>query len=307
MITLMFSSHNGADTLPVMLEALKKVSWPLDQLKIVAIDNASTDETSAILEKYSHDLPLHPVYCETRGKNKALNSALHLIEGELVVFTDDDVIPSANWLDELVDAASKYPHADIFGGAIGPAWPYEPPNWIIQNVPLGLVYSLTNPSLESGEIDPGFVWGPNMMCRANLFRDGNRFNESYGPSSGHYVMGSETEFTIRMSNRGCKCWFVPTAIVKHIIRSKQLKRQWILNRSIRYGRYCYKRQPSSKPVKKFFGYPRWIVRKMIESFAAGLMRGSIVGTAPSFKYQWQSYHYFGQLIESSSDKSKNDN
>ena len=280
-----------------MLHALEEISWPLDQLKIVAVDNASNDDTGAILKSFQTTLPLTILSCNIRGKNTALNSALHLIEGDLVVFTDDDIIPAKNWLSELVAAAARYPSADLFGGHILPEWPREPPKWILEHVPLGVTFALTEPSMPEGDVDPRFIWGPNMMCRSYLFGGGHRFDERIGPNEGHYIMGSETEFTKRMAMAGANCCFVPSAKVCHIIREHQLSRKWILGRSIRFGRSAYLKFDSADKVSTIFSVPRWILRKIVVLWVRAFLAGSTIGTDASFSYQWQLFHYWGCLIQ----------
>jgi len=305
MITIIFSTHNGSKTLPTMLEAIKKLSWSFDELKIIAVDNASTDNTVNILNSYVSQLPLQVISCPERGKNKALNTALPLIEGELVIFTDDDVIPKEDWLIQLTSAANQQQEYDIFGGKISPQWPYEPPKWILESVPLGMTFAITDENLPKGPIDPGSIWGPNMMCRSQIFFNGNRFNENVGPSQGNYIMGSETEFTIRMSQLGSKCYFVPTAEVKHIIRENQLTRKWLLNRSLRSGKSNFlkhRHHSSFTNSKQTFGLPRWMLIQGITNYFKSILHGSWIGTEKSFRYQWKFYQFLGYFIQSRHSK-----
>ncbi|MFP4683125.1 MAG: glycosyltransferase family A protein, partial [Ectothiorhodospira sp.] len=161
MLTVIFSSHNGAGTLPRMLEALCELQVPEGGWQIIAIDNASTDGTSDILRKYQQHLPLVLLLQPKLGKNAALNLALPHVQGDLVVFTDDDVLPETGWLTTLAGAAQQEPEYDIFAGAIIPEWPRTPPQWILDYVPLGPAYVATPPTRKAGPVRPSAVWGPN--------------------------------------------------------------------------------------------------------------------------------------------------
>ena len=48
-------------------------------------------------------------------------------------------------------------------------------------------------------------------------------------------MGGETEFLRRVEADGYTGWFVPEAVVGHIIRPEQTQEEWILQRAYRYG------------------------------------------------------------------------
>src|SRR5277367_3031437 len=97
-LTLLFSTFNGASTLPRMLDALERLKTPAGGWKVVAIDNASTDNTAALLQERRARLPLTVLAEARRGKNYGLNTGLSVVEGDLVVLTDDDVVPREDWL-----------------------------------------------------------------------------------------------------------------------------------------------------------------------------------------------------------------
>lgn len=57
-IDILFTTHNGARTLPRMLEALSRLSPPKRPVRILAVNNGSTDETASILAGWDGKLPL---------------------------------------------------------------------------------------------------------------------------------------------------------------------------------------------------------------------------------------------------------
>jgi glycosyltransferase involved in cell wall biosynthesis len=259
-----------------MLPRMCQLQIPQGGWKLVAVDNGSTDETNELLRTYSDRLPITILEHAQRGKNRALNAALHHIEGQLAVFTDDDVIPAYDWLIELEAAAATRKDYSIFGGRILPYWTQEPPSWLSQTVPMGIVYAITPQSVTEGPVPPKFVWGANMAVRPEVFDSGFAFDETVGPASGQYRMGSETEFTGRMCSIGYQCWHVSRAQVQHIIMSRQLTVKWIGGRAYRFGRSKFwidveqrsDRADAVESVKrppKVFGLPRWYYRAAAES------------------------------------------
>src|SRR5690349_24382422 len=129
MLTVLFATHNGASTLPQVLASYCQLTPPPGGWKLVVVDNGSTDDTREILESFRERLPIVCASEEAAGKNAALNTGLRLIDGDLVVLTDDDVFPRAEWLIALREAADNCPDYAIFGGRVLPRWESAPPAW----------------------------------------------------------------------------------------------------------------------------------------------------------------------------------
>jgi glycosyltransferase involved in cell wall biosynthesis len=260
MITVLFATYNGAGTLPLMLESLTKVKAPSGGWKLVVIDNASTDSSSEILNTYLGKLPLTVISESQQGKNVALNTGLKAIEGDLVVFTDDDIIVDEMWLCELIKASDENPSFDIFSGMICPFWAEEPEKWVLEWVDHQIVYALTPSELSKGKVSSSMVWGANMMVRSSIFKQGYKFDESIGPDGTEkYKMGSETSFTGKLENAGFSCFYNPKATVQHIITPRELNYSWVLNRAIRTGRATL--GVPSPSTHRIFGVPRYLYRQ----------------------------------------------
>lgn len=304
MVTIVFSTYNGERTLARMLEALCRVVPPRQGLQIIAVDNGSTDKTSIILRSFLDRLPLTLLYQPERGKNKALNLAIPHIRGNLVVFTDDDVLPHHTWLNGYERYADDQPECDIFGGAILPYWECPPKDWILGAVPLGITFALTSPALSEGPIYPGLIWGPNMMVRKRVFDAGNRFNEDVGPSSGQYIMGSETEFNIRLATQGYKTWFCPDVCVQHIIRDFQMTQEWIIRRAYRFGRNSclqeYTKLGYIAPESFLFGtfnFPKWMLRRAVQDSISGYLWKLAGKDEKSVTQRWDAAFYRGYISQ----------
>lgn len=276
---------------------------------ILAVDNGSTDRTPDILTGYQSRLPLHRVFHPEPGKNAALNKALEQIEGELVVFTDDDVVPEKDWLRTFEKVAEARPDYDIFGGAITPDWPTSPPAWLLEDVPLGPAYGVTPPDRDEGPLRPSAVFGGNMMIRAEVFRNGIRFDDGIGPGVGaYYTMGGETDLTERLVRLGHRCWFSPDATVRHVIRPYQMKRRWVLRRAIRSGKgggaQDLRLGRVSAATPKWLGAPRFLYRELLltmigpielKRFWRSLVHDSSRIKVIQMDKQWNFFYLLGRI------------
>lgn len=240
MIFVVIPTRNGAETLPRTLDRFQELIPPEGELSFLAIDNASTDETAAVLKRYAEKLPLTYFHEPTAGKNNGLNHVLdalrpRLCAAELVVFADDDILPDPDWLVRLQEAARAQPAADLFGGAIYPVWPASKPDWIDDFADeFGLLFAATQHA--EGPCRAAMIWGPNMAVRGSALAGTIRFDPNFGPDgTAQYPMGSETEFLRRLEAAGHKAHWAARARVGHIVREAQLSESAIFQRAWRGG------------------------------------------------------------------------
>ncbi len=235
--------------------------------EVVVADNGSSDGTSALLRRLSVERDLVYETVPEPGKNRALNAVLRHAHAPLVVFTDDDVLPQPHWLSELARAADRWPQADIFGGRTGLAWPPGTPDWLVESPEPALNFARFDHGDEERMIEwPPF--GPNWAVRSSVLET-HRFEPGVGPDgTGGYAMGSETEFMLRLMDRGHRVAYVPTAEVRHIVRPEQLRREALIARSHRHGRGWARVFEPSPDVPYLFGVPRWRWREVAGALAA---------------------------------------
>lgn len=102
-LSLVVPVYNVAAWLPEFLETLKAQTLAAGEFEIIAVDDGSTDESPAILGKYSDEMKnLRVVRKENGGLSAARNTGLEHAAGEWLAFADSDdrVAPDtyARWL-----------------------------------------------------------------------------------------------------------------------------------------------------------------------------------------------------------------
>ena len=282
-----------------MLEACCNLAVPDGGWKLVAVNNGSTDRTGEIIRSFVQRLPLEVICVPTRGKNRALNAAINHVEGDLVIFTDDDVVPDRHWLIALEKCARLHPGHAMFGGPIRPRWPRQPEAWILTDVLLGPTYALTAPSILDGEVSSDVLWGPNMAVRRSVVDRHFRFDINIGPDgTDNYMMGSELEFTRRLARDGLKAWFCVGAKVEHVIREHQLSVSWILRRAFRHGRSAYYFDHIKRAnAPRIFGVERWLYTQCISSRLQAIMFRLLGRRDKWFKAMRLHYYTKGKLFQ----------
>jgi len=287
MLTVLIATYNGARTLPAVLEAYRGLEAPPGGWQLMIVDNGSTDATSSILDAFRSRLPITCLHEPKKGKSTALNTALPRISGDLVVFTDDDVLPRADWLRQLRRMADAQPAYAMFAGTIRPKWERPPEPWILDSVPLSAAYGVLDPD-QDGPCDPRLVFGANMTIRSEVFEKGYRFDESVGPKGERYAMGQDTAFTVRLAKAGYQAWHCKDAVVHHIIHAEQMTLDWVLRRATRHGRGEYRLE--AKQLPRTLPSMLWLARSLPLRLSSQWLRLSYArwrgGDAQRFKAQW---------------------
>lgn len=259
-INVLLATRNRAFSLKRTLDSFMKLETKDLSWKLIVIDNGSDDTTMEILQKFSQHLPLTILTEKRPGKNIALNKALEIIDGEWIVFTDDDIIVNPLWLQELVEATLRWPKYHVFGGKILPLMPPETPKWIaeIDEDTKCTAFAKYSPDKPEGPIDQA-PYGANFAVRGSIMKK-FKYNEQLGPKvctdKTNYISGGETDLLHRLKNQNFAYVYVPKAEVQHVIRSNQVCFEWLCRRYYFVGRGFAHYQKLTCPF--IFGVPYFV-------------------------------------------------
>jgi glucosyl-dolichyl phosphate glucuronosyltransferase len=221
--SVVVATKNRNTSLSRLLDGLKsQINAP--PFEVIIGDNGSSESLSDVIKKAQTHLQIKYVREERPGKSRAINATLHLAQGELIVFTDDDVVPHAEWLTQLNSAAIRYPNANIFGGLIEVNLE-KIPFWIKRSHNLmGLLTSAHYHGDSDTIYSYGqYPFGPNMAIRGHLLTDLIApYPELLGPGT-KYPVGDESAFLMQFSPPNAQDRiFVPDARVYHNVEPENV-------------------------------------------------------------------------------------
>ncbi len=120
-VDLCMAVWNSVGHLDRCLESLAATDYPAHLLTLYVVDNGSTDATVQLLESWAGRLPfalkIHCLHVNT-GAVPALNLAMGLGTGEIVVKMDDDIRMRPDWLTRLTERFRQRPFAGVVGAKI---------------------------------------------------------------------------------------------------------------------------------------------------------------------------------------------
>jgi len=270
LISVIVATYNRCEDLKKFLDTLLTQEIPQDfTYEIIIIDNNSKDMTKDVIDNYSGRFPLgrlNYLFEQRQGKCFALNTAISRSQGDVLVFTDDDVVLPREWYGTINDFV-KNMEFDAACGRVLPQYPQGIPDWVKQNNDL-----LSGPivSYDYGtEIKPYDqrsmlpLIGANMIVKRRLFDEVGLFNTNLGPGTGTF--GDDTEMCLRWEKRNKKLFYAGNVLVWHPVIKERTGLNYIAKWNIASGKYLVVKDKDSSDNKivLFCGIPRHLFRKMM--------------------------------------------
>ena len=128
-VSVLMATCRRAELLGQTLEAMTHLATSGFHWELLVVDNPGDEAVRKVCESFTGRLPLRYLVCSTRGQNSARNLGLNHASGELIVLSDDDIVPDENWLREMFEGSQRWPDEVLFGGRILPRWPGQLPDF----------------------------------------------------------------------------------------------------------------------------------------------------------------------------------
>lgn len=250
-VSVVVPVHTGQDVRADCIESLLALDYPPDRLEILIVDNASTDRTAEIIERF----PVRRLREERRGACCARNAGIRNAKHELIAFTDADCLPDPAWLRDLT------PHFrdPKVAGCGGPLVAHEPRTVIEQYI---VHHLLLSHERAHGDyyISPPFLITANAVYRKSVLDEVGGFDESFA------VAGEDADLSWRIRHRYHLVVCSPDGAVRHRHRSNL---RGLLRQVRAYGEGSsrlfarhYKRFGMSKVIEwqPWYGIPKSIAR-----------------------------------------------
>jgi hypothetical protein len=209
--TVFICTRNQSSSLETVLKCLTLLRIPDHlSLRILIVDNGSTDGTPELLARYARDLPLTVIREERPGLSVARNAGVSALSGEIVLCTDDDAVVPPDWLAKYAEAFRARPDVSFMGGDVVPVLDGGDPAWAraaLKAAPSCFArFSVGARDLEIGPDTPQRLlpFGVNMAFRVHALKQ-FRFDESLGRQPGGLTLsGEETALMADMVRAGHK-------------------------------------------------------------------------------------------------------
>lgn len=230
MISVILCTYNRDRYIYNVLRSIVNGDLPRSEYEIVLVDNNSSDNTKGECQRFVADFPdvvLRYCFEEKQGLSHARNCGITNAHGDLLVYVDDDAIVNKEYLSTYADFFKRNSDAVAAGGPILPQYDgCEEPQWMshyTRQLITGKLYLGENEREFPHDAFPG---GGNAAYRKSVFEKVGLFNVDLGRKGNSLIGAEEKDLFDKMTTQGMKFYYLPTAILYHLIPSKKLTQDY---------------------------------------------------------------------------------
>lgn len=265
-LTLLIPTYNRAQSLRRALDSVARQTLNPAVWECIVIDNASTDTTAACVERFRTEHPelrIRLVREEQQGVSYARNRGLREATTEWICSIDDDERINPEFLEHYLHLFESHPEVQIVGGRIIAEYEVERPVWMsrwterpIAN-PIDLGQQLR--PFPKGSLPGGGNMGFHRSVALQL-----GFATELGRVGGKLIGGEENDFFLRAVESGHTLWYLPDAVMWHIIPPEKLTEAY-------FRRLAYHNGISQRLRAELRGGVAWLKVREVMKWGATLL------------------------------------
>lgn len=258
-VSVIIPTRNRSWRLRTVVESFVAQSYAANRYEIILADNGSTDDTRDVIAALAREHGAVTGMEEPRrGAHFARNSAARIARGEILYFTDDDMIATPGLLAAIVSGFRLAGNVGVVTGRVVPRWETEPPRWVLEHCQNALL-SLNDHGVATivSDSDPGVFSCHQGILREAFFRAGG-FNPD--TNAGEFTGDNETGLNIKVKAHGYRFAYVGDATIHHVIPASRMTQRYLNSRFADQG-FCdsytaYRARPMGAPrlMKRIAGH-----------------------------------------------------
>lgn len=227
-VSIIIPTYNRAHSITYTLDSFLNQDYPKEEYEIIVCDNNSTDNVKEVVlgyvEKYGENR-IRYMFEGRQGVHYARNSAAKTAKGNILYFTDDDMLAKPTLLKELIPIFEHDSRVGCATGRVLPKWETEPPKWIKRYCTNSLL-SLNDLGRRTiiKDYDIG-VYSCHEAIRREAFWETGGFHPEY--TRDVYLGDGETGLNQDIIRNGWWMAYVGKSIIYHMIPPKRMTQKHI--------------------------------------------------------------------------------
>ena len=235
-VSVIIPTYNRSVMLRQTVETFLAQSYPSDRWELLLVDNNSTDNTWSVIQQLAlRDDRIRPLRELRKGAHFARNSGAIAAKGEILYFTDDDMLADVDLLARIVEVFEANPDVASATGKVLPRWDTEPPVWVLEHLRNALLSlnDLGEATIVSSD-DPG-VFSCHQAVRKDVFIQAGGFNPD--TNADLFTGDNETGLNIKIRKLGYRFAYVGESVTHHMIPASRMTQEYLNGRMADQG-FC---------------------------------------------------------------------
>lgn len=224
-LSLVIATYNRSALLIGALQSVVAQSAAPEKWECVVVNNNSTDDT---VERFGEFAAAHPEFNlrmvtePNQGLSYARNRGIRESEGEYIAIIDDDERIAPEFIEAYIELFDTVPDAMAAGGPIVAEYQTKKPRWMSRFTERPIANTMywgdRVKEFPRGRV-PG---GGNMALRRSAVKRYGVFDTSLGYVGESLLGGEECDLFERLQIAEAKYYYVPKAVMYHIIPERKL-------------------------------------------------------------------------------------
>jgi glycosyltransferase involved in cell wall biosynthesis len=209
--SVVICTRDRPETLAQTLESVLAQTY--DQFEVMVVDQSRGEETAQLVAQMAGERPcLRYLRLHRPGLSRAYNAGIEATDGQLLAFTDDDVVVPRDWLGNIARAFAAHPQVRLLYGQV-----LLPPELAERESLEGVTPALPIAHRRILDRRHGFRvfgMGANFAARRELFSRIGGFDEVLG-GGGPLQSSQDFDFVYRAFRAGESTLLEPEVVAYH--------------------------------------------------------------------------------------------
>ena len=260
MISIVVCTYNGSLKLENTLASFSRLCAAEVPWELVVVDNCSTDNTAHVIGRFAATSPISVRYVfePEQGKSFALNTGVRAARGDLLAFTDDDVMVDQHWLTSLERIFAQFDCIGVAGRVV-PVWWEPKPEWLEPEDHQEVVHFEYGEEPRKLDLPPN---GANMAFRRIAFEKYGLFRVDVGKTKDACGI-EDREFGVRLLTAGQNIVYAPQAVIYHPVDPARLRKNYFRRWAYSFGRQLMRSGLRPQDAVRYFGVPRYLFGSLL--------------------------------------------
>lgn len=237
LFSIIIPTYNRPKQIASCLESLTRLEYPRDRFEVIVVDDGSKTTLESVAAPFYNQINVKLLRQRNSGPATARNTGAKQAQGQFLAFTDDDCMPSPNWLEKLEARFAQTPHCLIGGRTIN-ALPHNCYSTASQEL-IDYVYKYYNAK------PPGacFFASNNIALPTELFLNVGGFDTAFPLAA-----AEDREFCDRWLQHGYQMLYAPEVQIAHA-HHLTLRSFWRQHFFYGRGAFCFHEVRAKRETK----------------------------------------------------------
>ena len=238
-LSLVIATYNRSAKLVTTLESVVRQTLDPKLWEAIVVNNNSSDDTAEVFAVFAakyQGFNLRMIMETAQGVSPARNRGVEESAGLYIVVIDDDEIACEELLETYYRFFEDNPEIAAAGGKILPRYESEPPEWISRYTERAIAGTLDLGEEKKPFPDGKFFAGGNHAFRRDIVDKYGLYDPELGRTGNVLLAGEEKDLYMRLKDGGEQIWYLPDAVIYHLINPERLTRSYFEKLCFNIGR-----------------------------------------------------------------------